>query len=239
MIIDFHAHILPGADHGCANAGDARRQLELALRAGVELIVATPHFYPDRETLASFAERRKKAGEELRGLAGAGPRVVVGSETAVCKGLDRLEGIEELCIEGTRCILLEMPFTVWDKEYIDTVKAVRDRLGLAPVMAHIDRYPPKEAKKLMEAGLCCQINAEGLRGFAGRKRLLKWIDEGRVVALGSDIHGTKRGYMDFDRARKILGGRFDPLMSKSGALLAAAGPPQAAFNIIGSAEKVL
>jgi protein-tyrosine phosphatase len=219
MITDFHAHVLPGADHGCSGGTEAKKQLELAYKAGVGLIVATPHFYPDRQTLNAFLERRKKAAAELLSLKIVKPDVIIGSETTVCKGIDKLEGIEELCVGGTRCILLEMPFTVWDSEYIETVKAVRDRLKLVPVMAHIDRYPVKEVQKLISLGVRCQINADGLCRLSARRRLLKWIDEGYVYALGSDIHGIEDGYVNFDKAKKLLGSRFDSLMEKSMALL--------------------
>ncbi len=222
MIIDFHAHILPGADHGCSGAGESSRQLELAYRAGIDLVVATPHFYPDRETLGNFLARRAEAEAELRSLAPDRPAVLVGSEATVCKGIDRLEGIEELCVAGTRCIVLEMPFTVWDGEYIETVRAVRDRLGLAPVMAHIDRYPAKEAAKLLEIGVCFQLNAEGVCRFFQRGRLFKLVDQGRVFALGSDMHGTRTGYAEYEKARRLLGRRFDEIMARSAELLAPA-----------------
>ncbi|MEE3459824.1 MAG: CpsB/CapC family capsule biosynthesis tyrosine phosphatase, partial [Candidatus Faecousia sp.] len=42
-MIDFHAHILPGADHGSDGLETSLRQLALAEEAGVDTIVATPH----------------------------------------------------------------------------------------------------------------------------------------------------------------------------------------------------
>jgi tyrosine-protein phosphatase YwqE len=36
MITDFHAHVLPGADHGCSGGTEAKKQLELAYKAGVD-----------------------------------------------------------------------------------------------------------------------------------------------------------------------------------------------------------
>jgi tyrosine-protein phosphatase YwqE len=48
MIIDFHAHVLPGADHGSVDAEEAKKQLELAYYSGLDLIVAHL-FLPDKD----------------------------------------------------------------------------------------------------------------------------------------------------------------------------------------------
>ena len=40
---DFHAHILPGADHGSDGMETSLTQLALAEAAGVDTIIATPH----------------------------------------------------------------------------------------------------------------------------------------------------------------------------------------------------
>ncbi|MDL2302574.1 hypothetical protein LJC58_09505 [Lachnospiraceae bacterium OttesenSCG-928-D06] len=63
--IDFHAHILPGMDHGCKNCKMSEKQLEIAGKYGVNRIVATPHFYAQEETVDSFLQRRKEAILEI------------------------------------------------------------------------------------------------------------------------------------------------------------------------------
>lgn len=40
--MDFHAHILPGADHGSRDLDHSLRQLRAAKAVGVDTIVATP-----------------------------------------------------------------------------------------------------------------------------------------------------------------------------------------------------
>ena len=57
-IFDFHAHILPGLDHGCTSLDMAKKQLFLAADAGVVKIIASSHFYPDRHTLDSYVKKR-------------------------------------------------------------------------------------------------------------------------------------------------------------------------------------
>ena len=56
-IIDFHSHILPGADHGSSSVETSLAQLNSAKNAGVTRLIATPHFYPHRHTLEKFLAR--------------------------------------------------------------------------------------------------------------------------------------------------------------------------------------
>ena len=38
--VDFHSHIIPGADHGSKSVEVSKKQLEIAANAGVKYIVA-------------------------------------------------------------------------------------------------------------------------------------------------------------------------------------------------------
>ena len=60
MQIDFHAHILPGCDHGSDGWRTSRRQLKLAREAGVDLICATSHFYGHRTSVERFLQKRQR-----------------------------------------------------------------------------------------------------------------------------------------------------------------------------------
>ena len=63
--IDFHAHILPGCDHGSDGWKTSRRQLKLAREAGVEVICATSHFYGHHVSVESFLEKRERCYETV------------------------------------------------------------------------------------------------------------------------------------------------------------------------------
>ena len=54
MIVDFHSHILPRADHGSDSIETTQKQLQMIAEAGTEAVVATPHFYPDKDTPSAF-----------------------------------------------------------------------------------------------------------------------------------------------------------------------------------------
>ena len=66
MNIDFHAHVLPGADHGSANLDTSLKQLALAKQAGIDHVIATPHFYPRHDAPERFLKRRAEAEAALR-----------------------------------------------------------------------------------------------------------------------------------------------------------------------------
>ena len=42
-MIDIHAHILPGMDDGASDWDSALAMAELAVKSGVDTLVATPH----------------------------------------------------------------------------------------------------------------------------------------------------------------------------------------------------
>ncbi len=208
MIIDFHAHVQPGADHGCESLDMSHKQLLLASQAGAEVVVAVSHFYPFKEDIESYLQRQEKAKTQLIALKESNPNlpeVMIGTEVTLCAGLDKMDGIEKLCIEGTNCILIEMPFTKWDNKLIETLDSIKYVLDLNPVLAHVDRYDPCEIEKLFALDIPGQVNFYSLLPFFGRKRLLNWIKDGHISAVGSDIHNLEPGYKGFDRALKIIG----------------------------------
>ena len=110
-LCDFHAHILPNADHGSSSVSLSLSQLEYATQYGVTRIFATPHFYPHQDSVSSFLERRNNAYKHLIDAKPEGsPDIIPSAEVLLCPKLDRLPGLEELCIPGTKTLLLELPF---------------------------------------------------------------------------------------------------------------------------------
>jgi protein-tyrosine phosphatase len=188
-------------------------------------VVATPHFYPHRDTVGAFLASRDHAVRKLLALGiPAGMQVLVGAEVLVSVGLEDMEGLERLCVQGTNVILLEMPFTHWGEALVDTVLAIRDR-GLCPVLAHIDRYDPHDVARLLSVGILAQINAAALAGFFKARKMRPYLAGERVVALGSDLHGTSRtACRNFSKMRKKLGARANEIFARAEKLLESAVP---------------
>ncbi len=203
---DFHSHILPGADHGSEGIGTSRKQLDIVSSHGIKRIVATPHFYPTSDNVKLFLERRSECARVLKGSMREGdPEVLLGAEVLICDGIERMEGLEALAVEGTNCILLEMPMTRWTGRTYDTVEAIAS-MGFDVVMAHIDRYDPKQIDELMRLDVSAQLNPGTFFSRKGRKFAAKWLEAGRVAAIGSDLHGADdKGYGEFIDAGRAMG----------------------------------
>ena len=204
-IIDFHAHVLPGVDHGSDSLDNSLLQLDLAAKSGVKRVVATPHFYPDRHSVEDFLDFRHRAFSSLcSAVSEAHPALSLGAEVLICDGIERLSGLSELCVKGTNVILLELPFTVFNPSYADSVfRLTKD--GFCVVLAHVDRYPSENIELLCEAGAKMQVNAGALCGLFVPGHIKKWLSGGRVIALGSDIHMEDKGaYKRFEKAKSRI-----------------------------------
>ena len=216
-IVDFHAHILPCADHGSNSVSTSLKQLKYAKEQGVNRIIATPHFYPHRHTLDMFLKRRAHAYEELASeLTPDLPEIKLGAEVLLCEGLENFSGVEELCIIGTKTLLLELPFSDFRNEYADTASELMRR-GIDIVLAHVDRYPRESIERMLDVGVTkFQLNASSLAKMFKKKHLLEWVNQGLVVALGSDIHNEdKSAYKKFRKAIKVLGANAERIANAS------------------------
>ena len=127
LSLDYHAHILPGCDHGSSSVDMSLKQINMAKEAGVQTICVTPHFYPHKESVSSFIERRRQTADILWAqIPTNAPRVLLGAEVLICDGMERLKAIHELCLEGTNELLLEMPFYRWPAPIWDTLYRLND-----------------------------------------------------------------------------------------------------------------
>jgi protein-tyrosine phosphatase len=220
MQIDFHAHVLPGADHGSDCMETSRTQLTRAREAKIGITVATPHFYPESDSMGDFLARRRAACRRLQaGGMQEYPAVAVGAEAHLCAGMEHMEELDALCIRGTRTILLELPFHNWSDAVFETVLAIQHSRKFTPVLAHVDRYDPEIINELFSCGIRGQLNADGLCRIVRRRQLLRWIDRGCIYALGSDIHGEGDRYAHFRKAQELIGSDAGEIMRRAGELL--------------------
>ncbi len=217
---DFHSHILPGADHGSDSVETSLEQLSIISSHGIKRVVATPHFYPMSDSVESFLERRAECAHNLHAAMREGdPEVLLGAEVLICNGIERMEGLRRLTVLGTNCILLEMPMTTWSDTTYETVRAIAD-MGLDVVMAHIDRYDPRSIEQLMTLDVSAQLNPDPFFSRRGKKFAARWLEEGKVVAVGSDLHmANERAYRDFVGACSSLDGYAEYVQNSMDSLL--------------------
>ncbi len=209
-VCDFHAHILPNADHGSSSVEESLKQLALASKFGVSRIFATSHFYPHTSSVDHYLAKRNEAYRRLKERLPAGsPEIRLGAEVLLCPNIGQIAGFDKLCISGTRTVLVELPFNDFSKAYILAVKDIISK-GYDVVLAHAERYDEDTVEELIEIGAKVQVNASAIVSIFRNPVIDDWIDDGVVVAIGSDIHGTaKKAYKAFAKARRRLGDYLD------------------------------
>ena len=211
MVIDFHSHVLPHMDDGSKSVEMSLGMLRSVRAMGVDAVVATPHFYGHRESVSTFLARRERSWQQLsQAMAGKDlPTVLLGAEAAFFSGLTKAEGLDELCANGTRTLLLEMPFVSWTGYELDAVSTLCLDRGYQVVLAHLERFVPLQKdegllERLLSLPLWVQINAEALLSFTKRKRWVEMFREGRAHLLGSDCHNLDHRPPNLGAGRKVL-----------------------------------
>lgn len=193
-LCDVHGHFLPGMDDGCKTPEEALQVLKSSYCQGVRRMFATPHYYPV-ETVAEFMERRQASYARLRPLIWSRediPQICLGAEVAYRPGLGYLEDLPKLCLGSSRYLLLELPFTRWNRELVRDVRNMCAVAGVVPILAHIERYlengQPDILNQLLELDVLVQMNAGYLLRFATARKGRQLLKNGTVQLLGSDCH---------------------------------------------------
>ena len=188
-VCDFHSHILPNADHGSYSVETSLQQLRYAKMSGVDRIIATPHFYPHKQSVSGFIKRRNDAYSLLMSnIKEDMPKIRLGAEVLLCPNMIRLPGIEELAVLGTKTLLIELPFNDFAREYLNSVEGLVFA-GYDVILAHPDRYDAKNIEAMLDIGVTLQLNASSIVPLFRSRAVSDWLKRGVVSAIGSDIHG--------------------------------------------------
>ena len=208
-VVDFHSHILPTIDDGSKNMETSLRMLDIMREQGVDYVVATPHFYAYKDRVESFLLKRQQAYQSVMDHREPDmPRILLGAEVAFFSGISRAEKIDRLTVEGTRVLLLEMPFDAWKDTYIDEVEKLIKN-GFTILLAHLERYlvipeNKKKIKSLLELPLHVQINAGSMGDWKRRRELVRMFRDGSASVLGSDCHGVNHRAPNLIEGRRVL-----------------------------------
>ena len=220
-MIDLHTHILPGMDDGARDAEQSVQMLCREAADGVSGVALTPHFYPARETAEHFLDRRARAEEVLRSRLEKLPKeeretlptLAFGAEVAWGPNIAAWQGLEKLCYEGTKYLLLELPFFPWDGALVKDIHTLMSRTGLTPMLAHIDRYFGTQKKErineMLSLGLPVQISAEALLHRRYRRTALRLLESGEAQFIISDCHDLSDRAPNLGAAAELLRRRMD------------------------------
>lgn len=192
-MIDWHSHVLPQMDDGSQSAEESSALLRMLSAQGVDVVIATPHYYAEKEGLCDFLMRRERSVRILSDrLSQETPRILLGAEVRYYSGISAMENIRALCIEGTSLLLLEMPFARWTEYTVREVLKLSHHQGITVVLAHIERYLSLQDKsvwkRLEDSGVFMQMNAGCFLRFSTKKRALRLLKNGKVQFIGSDCH---------------------------------------------------
>ena len=194
-MIDWHSHILPGMDDGSRDPAESLQLLQMLSQQGADTVVATPHFLANDESVDEFLQRRKKAFDALSPqLSENLPKILLGAEVKYYPGIARMTGLPDLCIEGSRLLLLEMPMSRWTEYTLRELETLAGTGGVHVLLAHIDRYVSLQRRdvwdRLLDRGILMQANANFFTEFASRGKAIKLLRQGVIRFIGSDCHGV-------------------------------------------------
>lgn len=195
-LTDFHSHILSGVDDGSQSVAESLQMLRRSGQQGVTRIVATPHFYPHRDSCNAFLQRREAAFAALQVAMAQEPdlpRVALGAEVYYFPGISDTEEMGQLTLGGGKYLLVEMPFKEWTPAMYRDLEQLYIKQGLIPVIAHLDRYwRPftwrKAVRELSQLPVRIQLNSEAFLNPRTAGWAMGMLRKGQVQALGSDCH---------------------------------------------------
>lgn len=212
-MIDFHSHFLPQIDDGSGSLEESLDMLRLMHTQQVTRVVATPHFYANRDSIEHFLKRRNHAYDrvcsqvEKEGL--EIPEIMLGAEVYYFEGIGKAEQIHSLCIEGTDILLLEMPFTQWTESMLRSVEQLKNRQKLTVILAHIERYREYQKdmsvwNEIFSLPIVPQMNAGAFLNWKRRRKALKLLALYEDVLLGSDCHNLESRCPNLPEGRHVI-----------------------------------
>ena len=213
-MLDFHTHILPGIDDGSKSSQMSCDMINELIKQGVDAFVATPHFYYDCMSIEGFLKHRKISSMRiLDALEKNGikerPKFVLGAEVKFFYGLDAFEAADLLCISGTRYMLVEMPFKVWDKKMYSTLTSLYMNRGIIPIIAHIERYLTSNPgngmlRNIVRTGALVQANTAFFTSFRTRLKAFTMMKNGLIQFVGTDCHDMEKRKPEFSKAMELF-----------------------------------
>lgn len=207
--IDLHSHILPQLDDGSDSVEMSLAMLYQMAEQGVDVVCATSHYYAKYSSIPAFRERRAEALERLSSVLTAElPRVLPAAEVAYFPHMEE-QDLMPLCIQGTRTLMLEMPFSDWTGLQLETVEALVLDCRYDVVLVHPERFCFSKSnrhklEKLAELPIGLQVNAGSLLRWGTRRLALDLLQMAQYPLLGSDCHNLTSRPPNLKEGRKVV-----------------------------------
>lgn len=221
-MIDIHSHIIFDVDDGPKTLEDSRRLLEESYRQGVRTIISTSHRRkgmfetPEEKIAANFKqvqELAKQVADDLTVLYGA--EIYYTSDI-----LKKLEEGTFPSLGGTKYVLIEFSMNTPYKDIHSALGNVI-RLGMTPVVAHIERYHCLEndedrVNELINMGCYMQVNSSNVlkpKLFGDRYKFMKkrvqfFLERDLVHFVASDMHNLDDRPPYMQRAYQLVAKKY-------------------------------
>lgn len=201
-MIDIHSHIVFDVDDGPKTIEDSRALLEESYRQGVRTIISTSHRRKGMfETPEEKIEENFKQVQELAKEIADDLTILYGAEIYYTSDiLDKLEQGKIPRLADSQYALIEFSMITPYKE-IHTALSNVLRLGVTPVVAHIERYhclenDEKKVRDLINMGCYTQINSSSVlkpKLFGDTYKFMKkraqfFMEKDLVHFVASDMH---------------------------------------------------
>lgn len=201
-MIDIHSHIVFDVDDGPKTIEDSRALLEESYRQGVRTIISTSHRRKGMfETPEAKIEENFKQVQELAKEIADDLIILYGAEIYYTSDiLDKLEQEKIPRLADSQYALIEFSMITPYKE-IHTALSNVLRLGVTPVVAHIERYhclenDEKKVRDLINMGCYTQINSSSVlkpKLFGDTYKFMKkraqfFLEKDLVHFVASDMH---------------------------------------------------
>ncbi|MBQ9973409.1 MAG: hypothetical protein IJP02_00440 [Oscillospiraceae bacterium] len=213
---DLHTHILPGMDDGAADVEQSLAMLAMEAEQGVTRVALTPHFYPKRESVCDFLTRRQAAYDRLTEAISRLPeterarlpKMYLGAEVAWQSDLLDCADLSGLCLGDGRYMLVELPFTAWNRQTVRQLWELMACHGITPVIAHLERYLADQSSKmvdsLLELDIPVQISCDILGHVFARRRAMKLLRSGQAHLIATDCHDCSHRAPNMARGLSVL-----------------------------------
>lgn len=210
-MIDIHSHIVFDVDDGPETLEESRSLLEESYRQGVRTVISTSHRRKGMfETPEAKIEENFKRVQEMAKEIADDLTLLYGAEIYYTSDvLDKLEQGIIPRLADTQYALVEFSMTTPYRE-IHAALSNLLRLGITPVVAHIERYhclenDEKRVRELVNMGCYMQINSSSVlkpKLFGDKYKFMKkrahfFLERKLVHFVASDMHnlGPRPPYM--------------------------------------------
>ena len=194
MFTDIHTHILYDVDDGAKDIDMSIKMIETAIKENISHIVLTPHVQ-SRVTMVS-RDVHIEHFNVLNAFVKAQKLPVtlhLGAEVTYRSHLQ--PNYNEYTLGNSKYVLVE--FSMREPQEIEDVIFDISRMGLIPIVAHVERYPYLSIEDIIAIkryGLI-QVNTSSILGFDSvvkPKYVLKLLKLGLVDIIASDAHNLDK-----------------------------------------------